>query len=117
MSVTVTMDSLDNILRRRGLETRGKVQQYVDSEVLRRSSPYLPFDTGMLEKSGINSTVVGSGEVVWKTPYARRLYYGDGMNFQKKRPLSGSKWFERMRTAHKRQILDGAAKVAGGMSG
>ena len=38
-------------------------QMFVDSEVLRRCSPRVPFKTGMLEKSGKLGTDVGSGEV------------------------------------------------------
>ena len=29
------------------------VQKYVDSEILNRCNPYIPFKTGMLKKSGI----------------------------------------------------------------
>ena len=38
-------------------------QMFVDSEVLRRCSPRVPFQTGMLEKSGKLGTDGGSGEV------------------------------------------------------
>ncbi len=51
-------------------------QAYIDTEVLRLSSPYLPFQSGMLEKLGILGTIPGSGEVIWNGPYARYLYYG-----------------------------------------
>lgn len=50
-------------------------QQFVDSEVLRRCSPRVPFQTGMLDKSGTLGTVVGSGEVKYIAPYAAHQYY------------------------------------------
>ena len=40
-----------------------KAQKLVDSEVLRRSDPYVPFRSGILKKSGIAGTVIGSGEI------------------------------------------------------
>lgn len=52
-----------------------KKQMFVDSEVLRRCSLRVPFRTGMLEKSGILGTVVGSGEVNYIAPYAAHQYY------------------------------------------
>ena len=45
-----------------------QTQRFVDSEVLRLSSPYVPFQTGMLDKSGILGTDVGSGEVNYIAP-------------------------------------------------
>lgn len=88
-------------------------QDYVDSEVLRLSSPYLPFDTGMLHKSGILGTVVGSGEVRWIAPYAARLYYNPQYSFRG-RPMRGGMWFERMKAARGREIVAGAKRIGGG---
>ena len=63
-------------LKALGLEEGGRVQQTIDSEVLRICDPYLPFDQGGLKKSGTGNTVIGSGEVIWKTPYAHYVYEG-----------------------------------------
>lgn len=38
-----------------------EVQQMIDSEVLRRCDPLVPFDTGTLKQSGIEHTELGSG--------------------------------------------------------
>ena len=51
------------------------VQKYVDSEILRKCDPYIPFKTGMLRDSGILGTKVGSGRIRWLAPYARKQYY------------------------------------------
>ena len=97
-------------LDRRNLE---QAQKYVDSEVLRRCDPYIPKDTGELIRSGIRETRVGSGQVKYRTPYARRWYY-EHARFQGA-PMRGNHWFERMKAAGgKNAILRGAAKIMGG---
>lgn len=103
----------NQMLSKRGLEARGRVQQYIDSEVLRLTDPYVPMDTGNLKSSGTRHTKVGSGNVKYRTPYARKMYYNPQFNFAGA-PMRGAKWFERMKADHKDQILSGAAKVAGG---
>lgn len=85
-------------------------QQFVDSEVLRRCSPRVPFQTGMLDKSGTLGTVVGSGEVKYIAPHAAHQYY----NTSQARPYDarrGGKWFERMKAEEKEDILRGAEKI------
>ena len=54
----------------------GTLQQWVDSSILESITPYLPFDTGMLAASGRLNTIIGSGKIIWNTPYAQYLYYG-----------------------------------------
>lgn len=104
---------LQEILSCRGLESRGTVQKHIDSEVLRYCSPYVPIKTGTLRRSGTDSTDIGSGEVVYNTPYARQQYYNTSES-RPYSPLAGAKWFERMKIDHKDDILRSAAKIAGG---
>lgn len=106
----------NKVLREHGLDNRGKVQQFIDSECLRLCDPKIPKDTGALIQSGIMSTNIGSGEVKWSTPYARRVYYHPEYNFQEG-PGRGAFWFERMKQQHKNVILEGAARIAGGKTG
>lgn len=84
-------------------------QIFVDNEVLRYSQPLIPFRTGMLVRSGKVGTVLGSGLVQYIVPYARFQYYktGESRSYDSRR---GAKWFERMKTAHKKDILSGAKK-------
>lgn len=87
-----------------------KRQAFIDSEVLRYCSAMVPFKTGMLEKSGILGTVVGSGKVRYLTPYAAKQYYDTADT----RPYDGQRgahWFERMKAAHKDQILKGVQNM------
>ena len=100
------------IIEKRGLEHSGKVQQFIDSEVLRRCQPYTPMDTGELIRSGIRNTQIGSGEVIYDTPYARRWYYRDAQ-FQGA-PKRGTYWFERMKQdGGKDAILRGVKCMTG----
>lgn len=100
-------------------EEFSEAQKYVDSEALRLSDPYVPFDTGSLKKSGISGTVIGSGEIDYTAPYARRQYYtnaGQGKqgitkhNSCNYKCLRGKLWFERMKADHKDEILKGLKK-------
>jgi hypothetical protein len=51
-------------------------QKILDNAVLRYMSPYVPFRTGVLDKSATIHTKIGSGLIIQSTPYARYLYYG-----------------------------------------
>ena len=51
------------------------MQQVIDSECLRLMDPYVPLDTGALRDSGILHTTIGSGEIIYRSPYARKQYY------------------------------------------
>ena len=115
MKITLSKIDFDveKIIRSRGLEDGGAVQRYIDSEVLRLCDPYVPRDNGELINSGVLSTVIGSGQVSYDTPYARRWYY-ERARFQGA-PKRGNYWFERMKNEGGRdKILRGAAKIAGG---
>lgn len=75
-------------------------QKIVDASILRYMDPYIPYQSGVLAKSAVIHTVIGSGQIVQITPYARRLYYNH-YNFDlTKHPLAGAFWFERMITFH-----------------
>ena len=143
---SIDLSELNTLLRRRGLEPGGKVQRLVDNAVIRYCDPKVPFATGTLKHSAITASVPGSGLVVYATPYARYLYYGEimgpnipvyehgvltgffSLSSRPKhltgRPLTyngaperGSFWFERMMAEHKRDIIREAARAAGGAAG
>ena len=90
-----------------------RAQQFVDSEVLRFCSVRVPIQTGILQKSGILGTVIGSGEVIYVAPYAAKQYYKTARS----RPYDanrGAYWFERGKVQERNRILRGAMKLAGG---
>lgn len=80
-------------------------QQFVDSECLRYMNRLTPRLTGTLIKSGSLGTVIGSGEIEYLAPYARRQYYEH---------KSRSRWFETMKSAHKEAIIKGAERIVNG---
>jgi hypothetical protein len=88
-------------------------QDYVDSEVLRLSEKYTPLQTGMLVKSGILGTDIGSGTVQWIAPYARKQYYSPRTPGSETGPLRGPFWFRRMKAVSGKRIVRGAKRIAG----
>ena len=113
-------------------------QKFIDSECIRLMSRYTPMRTGLLAKSPILGTKIGSGHIVYASPYARYQYYGvlmvssvngsawarsgeskvltnKPLQYDKtKHPQAQRLWFETMKTNHGKAILRGAAAVAGG---
>jgi hypothetical protein len=84
-----------------------EAQQFVDSECLRYMDPMTPRRTGYMIKSAQLGTVIGSAEIEYLAPYARKQYYehnGDNGN-------RGKLWFERMKTAKGETIRKGAEKI------
>ena len=71
-----------------------RVQARIDSQVLKDSNYYCPLDTSMLQRSGITNTKIGSGKIIWNTPYARFQYYNAPRKNKDKNPNASQKWFE-----------------------
>lgn len=92
-----------------------KAQKYLDSQVLKDTDKYVPMRTGILAKSGILGTRIGSGEIEYIAPYARKLYYGVTIRLSKSRhPLACAKWFEASKAVNKRSWLTEVRRIAGG---
>jgi hypothetical protein len=85
-----------------------QAQMFIDSEVVRCSTPKVPHKTGMLRGSGITGTLVGSGIVRWIAPYAAFQYWGT------RRGIKGRQWFEEMKAAHGARIRRSAGQIIGG---
>ena len=136
---TLNIKSTSLILKERGLEEGGKVQQFKNAETKRRRIAHTPTVKKELVRSVNKKTVIGTGLIEYGVPYDRFLYYGKlmvspttgsswALRGEKKiltdidlrynrsiAPLSGSFWFERMKTDKKQGILEGAQKVADGV--
>lgn len=106
-------------------------QKYVDSQCIRLMKRYTPELNHILAKTPVLGTKIGSGRIVYISPYARYQYYGKvmvstGGKGSKKvvavpeRQLKYSKtgaqrlWFEVTKKQHGQAILRGAARMAGG---
>ncbi len=93
-----------------------KAQKYLDSAVLQDSHDYVPMLTGNLASSGIRGTDIGSGKVVYNTPYAKRMYYGVNFNFNQNRenpahPKACAQWFEKAKATKKDTWVNGVRKI------
>lgn len=79
-SITARLDakiSPDDLLVAYGLERGGRVQKVIDQKVIDYCRPYTPASPDRtLEFSAQMSTEIGSGEVIWNTPYAHYQYMG-----------------------------------------
>ena len=79
-SISARLDaqlSPDDILHTFGLEKGGRVQQVIDQTVIDFCQPYVPASPDRtLEFSAQASTEIGSGQVIWGTPYAHYQYMG-----------------------------------------
>lgn len=90
-------------------------QKWLDTMVMRDSTPFVPMRTGTLSRSVQTGTVIGSGEVVWDCVYARQCYYGLGANFSKQfHPDAQAQWFEAAKAVHGRSWLKQVRKIGGG---
>ena len=77
------------------LEAKARqVQAPLDALILQDSNFFCPIKTGTLQKSAIINSRIGSGELVWRTPYARRQYYEYSKPPYQPNPNACGKWFE-----------------------
>lgn len=115
IKVKLDVESIPQIKQSRGLEELGRVQQMIDSEVIRLMSPYTPRDTGALINSATRLTQIGSGLVRQggpSAPYARRWYY----NKENAHFVGGktNHWFDKaMRNGGAETILKKAKQMIG----
>ena len=71
-----------------------QVQAPLDALIMADSNYFCPLKTGTLQKSAIINSRLGSGELIWKTPYARRQYYEYSKPPYQPNPNACGKWFE-----------------------
>lgn len=91
-----------------------RAQKFLDSEILRTTEPYVPLLTGVLIKSGILGTDIGSGLIQYIAPYAKARYYIPGKVGSQTGPLRGYMWFERSKAVNRKNWIAGTKKIAGG---
>lgn len=93
MSIDIRIRSeLDDITKKLKRNAE-KAQKALAQHVLKDSNYYIPKDTGALETSGAISST--GKQVIWNTPYARRLYWNPQYNFSTDvNPNARGLWFE-----------------------
>lgn len=107
--------NLNDCIRKLGLDERGRVQQYITKEFKKNVEPFVPFDEGCLIGS---CHIENDTDVVWDTPYARRLYYHPEYNFQGKGESGsmgagrGAYWADRyMQNGGQEELEQGARRI------
>lgn len=100
--------------KQKWMKRYSEAQKFVDSEVLRLCEPLIPLRTGMLKKSGILGTEVGSGLVQWIAPYAKAQYYSARKVGSQTGPQRGPYWFARFKNVHGKKVIENARRIAGG---
>lgn len=85
-------------------------QAVVDNDCLRFMNPLTPMRTGAMIQSATIGTVIGSGEIVYNSPYARRQYYNN-QGGSPAHPQAKGYWFETMKASHKDDILRDAQEA------
>lgn len=84
----------------------GPIQQFIDSTILKGVEPYVPMKIGTTTKSGILQSRIGHGQLIWRTPYVRYIWFGKSktgkdLRYNKRRhPLAGKMWAERYKADH-----------------
>lgn len=119
IKLNATGFTTDEMMEMCGIQPHGPVQCAIDRAVIEYMKPYWAWDTGRLANSAYTNTDIGSGIIVYDTPYAADMYYGvraDGspVNYHlDHNPLAGAYPFERMIADHSEDILEEAWRVAG----
>lgn len=113
-TVKIEINSTDEILKSRHLETGGQGQQLFTSEVKRFSDAYTPFDSGTLA----GGVTIGVDSITYNAPYARYQFYGESkngkpLNYQGA-PMRGKEWTNRMWQDRGKEVLQSVAAFVGG---
>lgn len=131
MNIQTNLDDVGTMLRRRGLEPHGRVQQMLTVTCVKEMDPYVPLRTGPLK----NTRVIAPDSVTYRGPYAQYQYYGklmlapSGSAFAHKgerkqlttrdltysgAPKRGPFWDKRMWADKKAKVVADVANAAGG---
>ena len=82
-------------------------QAKMEVQIINDSNYYCPLKTGVMQKSAITNTVIGSGRIVWKAPYVRKQYYGVNLDHSKSQnPNACAKWFETAKAKKLKQWIE-----------
>ena len=86
------------------------------AQVLEDCNVYARDHTGALIQSSRGASDLKAGRLVWRTPYARRVYY-KGTPSRLHNPAASLRWCERARTARLPAWQARAVRILGGDDG
>ena len=90
-------------LTEKGVET-------LSQQVLKDSNFYVRKDSGLLETSSIKASNTKKGEVVWNTPYAKRVYY-TGNPSKDVNSNASLMWFEKAKSKYWKDWINIVSKI------
>lgn len=76
---TLEMNQVNQLIKAKGLDRSGDVQQFHTANVLRRIKKYMPFLSGAMYKITQLQTVISKPEIVTDVPQGKYQFYGKVM--------------------------------------
>ena len=88
----------------------------VMSNVRSDTEKFVPYRTGYLSDTSLDTSQFEQGVIAWRAPYARRVYYMAGsVNWTRNRhPQAGPQWMERSKAANGERWRKIVAEAFGG---
>lgn len=109
MSVTVQTDTRS--IMDRIAENNRKATFLVTTQALKDSNKYARRQSGNLIRSSLTATDYEEGELVWNTPYAKRVYW-TGTPLKNKNAKARLMWADFAKSVHNKEWLKIAQEVA-----
>lgn len=92
---TREIEQLARRMRPKAETARRRAQTALCLQIVKDCDPFVPFSQGTLSQSWQGASDFEAGVIAYDTPYARKVYYGDGLSFsQDAHPQATARWFE-----------------------
>lgn len=79
MKIKLQLPTAKQLIKRKGFDSSGHVQQFHTQNVLKRIKRYMPFKTGTTYKITVAQTDIRKPEIVTDVPYGQVLFRGKVM--------------------------------------
>lgn len=84
-----------------------KLNLFYANTAYKKMYDYIPYETGALADTVDISATASEAKIDFKTPYARRLYYGKSFNFStEKHALATAEWDKAMMKAKAQELAN-----------
>lgn len=103
--------NLDKAAVKARVQTATKVGvKEISNEFLKDSNYFCREDTGELERSSQKASDPENGDLIWDTPYAKKVYY-TGSPSKDKNPNASIMWCEKAKDANKGKYKEMFQKI------
>jgi len=92
--VKITGPKVQDFIKNLGLLPRGRIQTFIDSEMVRLADKNVPSDTTHTRKSAFINTIFGLGKIIYDI-YYKYMYVDTSRRYQDA-PTRGAFWVHRM---------------------